>query len=224
MVKVIDVEHHLLNTLANELVHLGHSLAWRLLIAVIVGLQRYGLAELNKHIGTRVEIVGVVVARGQYHHIALKLHLLGSTKCDAQISNLEGAEPTLILVSRLGIHHKGLAIGKCLTRSIHSLVILIYGSKAVITHTVCREQTQSTQCLIKNRILEYISACNEVHTSVGECKADTKGVIQAVLMVRHHNHRGTIGRHIFHTYNMLLSEIKAGVYILQIQSESLQKQ
>ena len=154
-----------------------------------------------------MEVVGVVVARGQNHNVLLEVHLLGSLEGDAEVSQLEFAQPAFILVVGLRVEHEGLAICQSLTSVVHCLAVLVDCTKSLVAHTVSGQETHSAESLVEYRIFEYVGTGDEVHPSVGEFQADTKGVVQAVLVVRYHDYGSTVDGYIFQAHDMLLAEI-----------------
>jgi hypothetical protein len=93
-----------------------------------------------------------------------------------------------------------------------------------VAHAVCGQETHCAESLIEYRIFEYIGAGYEVHAPIGELQADAQGVVEAVLVVGNNNCWCAIYGDIFQTNDMLLAEVEARVYILQIDTKCLQKE
>ena len=62
MFHIINMKHHFLDLIVDDLVDLHHSSTRLLLVTLIIWLQRNRLAELDEHFCPRMEIVRVVVA------------------------------------------------------------------------------------------------------------------------------------------------------------------
>jgi hypothetical protein len=93
-----------------------------------------------------------------------------------------------------------------------------------VAHAVCGQETHGAECLVKDRIFEYVGTGDEVHAPICKLQADAQGVVKAVLVVRNHDCGCAIYGNIFQTDDMLLTEVEARVYILQIDAKRLQKE
>ena len=208
------MQHQLLNFLAYNLVNLQHCSTRVLLILFVVWHQRDRVAKANQHVGTSMEIVGVVVARRQYLYIALELEFLGCIESNLQVCNLECSEPTLILVACLRKEHYALAIAQCLTCGIESGSILCHRRVTIVCHTICRKKSQFAQEATCDRVLEYICTSNEIYSSICQVHRNRERVIQTVLVIRHNHKRSAIYGHFLNTYKVFFAEIKSRIYKL----------
>ena len=168
-----------------------------------------------------MEIVRVVVAGRKYHDIFFPVHLLCCCESDSEISELESAEPSLVLMTSLRIKHHCLTVHESLAGILECLGILAHVGKAFITHSVCREKSHGTQSLVENRIIEDICPRKEIHPSVSKLKAYAERVVKTVLMIGNNDGRSAVDRHVLKSDDVLLLEIQAGIHELKIGAERL---
>ena len=189
-------------------VDLHHCRTRLLFVALIIRLQRNRLAESYEHLSPGVEVVRIVVAGWQDHHVLLEVHLLGSCKRYPQVAELECAQPSLVLMAAFRIKHHGLSTHKRITRILKSLGVPAHVRQALITHSVGRKKAHCTQDLVQERIVEDICPCKEIHSPVCQLETDAEWVIETVLMVGYDYCRSAVHWHILKSKDVLLLEVE----------------
>ena len=193
------VEHHAAYLLAHELVHLPLGGAWTGLVKLVIRGKRYGRAVTHEHFLPGVEVVGVVVARGQHEHFLLETSLPRRFEQDVQVGQRELPQPMLVLVPRFGVNHHRAVEQQFLLDVLEGGGVVGQRCFAVEGQPVGGDEPQPMQGF-PDCGLEHVGAGHYAYFALVPAAVNghehAQHVRQAVLVVGHH-HQWPLGGYAF---------------------------
>ena len=199
MRQVLDVEHQLADSGLDQLVHLAPGRAGTGLVELVIRLQGDGLAETHEHVVADAVIVRIVVARRQNENLFLEILLGGGLEGHAQIAVREESQPVAGLVPGFGIKQEGVSGENVFFRQAERLLVPAQLFLALMHHPESGTKAHPEDELPEQGVdRESVGPGDEAHLPVVDGQQHAQRVVQAILMIRHHDHGRSVSREVPH--------------------------